>query len=161
MIGNLGNAVKGIADKIKSFLHFSRPDEGPLREYEKWMPDMIKGLCKTLNNSSPELYNASKQLAKKVADGLNIDSMLDKTSYIMNVGFAKDIEDLPTYKTNTDIEPENIIYDIMRRTIENTKPNNKQHLSIYYMGKEIFDDTIDYINEKTRRTGKCVINVET
>lgn len=76
MIGNIGNAVKGVADKVKSFLHFSRPDEGPLREYEQWMPDMIKGLTKTLNNSAPQLYNASKELANKVANGLDMSNML-------------------------------------------------------------------------------------
>lgn len=31
------------------------------------------------------------------------------------------------------------------------------HITIKYLGKEIFDDTIDYINSKTRRTGKNTI----
>lgn len=59
------------------------------------------------------------------------------------------------------VTPQNIMYDTVRRALEDTAfhSNNNQHLSIYYMGKEIFDDTIDYINEKTRRTGKCVIKV--
>ena len=39
------DAVKGVADKVTSFLHFSRPDEGPLRYYEEWMPDMMQGLA--------------------------------------------------------------------------------------------------------------------
>lgn len=67
-------------------------------------------------------------------------------------------------KSNPEIvTPQNIMYDTMRQAIEDTRFNNSnnsnQHLSIYYMGKEIFDDTIDYINEKTRKTGKCVIRV--
>ena len=33
MIGKVGEAASWVADKIRSFLHFSRPDEGPLREY--------------------------------------------------------------------------------------------------------------------------------
>lgn len=37
------NAVKNIGNKIRSNLHFSRPDEGPLRDYETWMPDFIEG----------------------------------------------------------------------------------------------------------------------
>ena len=41
----VGDAIKGVADKITSFLHFSRPDEGPLRQYETWMPDMMQGLA--------------------------------------------------------------------------------------------------------------------
>jgi len=49
-----------------------------LREYEKWMPDMVKGLSKTLTTSSPELYNASKKLAEKVANNLDISSAYSK-----------------------------------------------------------------------------------
>lgn len=72
MIGHVGNAVKGVADKIKNFLHFSRPDEGPLREYEKWMPDMIRGLTSSLDKASPSLINKVKDLAQDMSDSLNI-----------------------------------------------------------------------------------------
>ena len=85
MISNVGNAVKGVADKIKSFLHFSRPDKGPLREYEKWMPDMVKGLSKTLKASSPELYKASKDLSEKIANGLDLTNVYDKLSGAVQV----------------------------------------------------------------------------
>ena len=78
MLGNLSDAAKNVGNKIKEFLHFSRPDKGPLREYEKWMPDMVKGLSKTLTTSSPELYNASKKLAEKVANNLDISSAYSK-----------------------------------------------------------------------------------
>lgn len=78
MLGNLADAAKNVGNKIKEFLHFSRPDKGPLREYEKWMPDMVKGLSKTLTISSPELYNASKKLAEKVANNLDISSAYSK-----------------------------------------------------------------------------------
>ena len=78
MLGNLADAAKNVGNKIKEFLHFSRPDKGPLREYEKWMPDMVKGLSKTLTTSSPELYNASKKLAEKVANNLDISSAYSK-----------------------------------------------------------------------------------
>lgn len=37
--------AKGVADGIASFLHFTRPDEGPLRDYETWMPDFINGMA--------------------------------------------------------------------------------------------------------------------
>lgn len=44
-VGNVVDAVKSIADKIAAFLHFSVPDEGPLTEYESWMPDFMAGLA--------------------------------------------------------------------------------------------------------------------
>ena len=77
MIGQVGNAAKSVANKIKSFLHFSRPDEGPLREYEKWMPDMIKGLAKTMEQSSNILGKQSKELAQEIKDNLTIDYLDD------------------------------------------------------------------------------------
>lgn len=72
MIGKVGDAVKGVADKIKGFLHFSRPDEGPLREYEKWMPDMIRGLTSSLDKASPSLINKVKDLAQDMSDSFKI-----------------------------------------------------------------------------------------
>ena len=46
MVQSVINTVSGIASKIASFLHFSAPDEGPLADYETWMPDFMKGLAK-------------------------------------------------------------------------------------------------------------------
>ena len=51
MIGKVGEAVSSVADKIRSFLHFSVPDEGPLTDYESWMPDFIGGLAKGIEKS--------------------------------------------------------------------------------------------------------------
>lgn len=77
MISKVGDAVKGVADKIKNFLHFSRPDEGPLREYEKWMPDMIRGLTSSLDKASPSLINKVKDLASDMSDSLKIDGTVN------------------------------------------------------------------------------------
>lgn len=87
MFSSIGNAVSSIGDKIKSFLHFSRPDEGPLRDYESWMPDMIEGLSKTLTKSAPMLYNTTKKLAQKVSDSLEFSKIPDtiKTSVDGNI----------------------------------------------------------------------------
>lgn len=58
MIGKVGDAVSSVADKIRSFLHFSVPDEGPLTDYEKWMPDFIGGLAKGIEKSRGMIENA-------------------------------------------------------------------------------------------------------
>ena len=75
-ISGVVNAVKGVADKIKNFLHFSRPDEGPLREYETWMPDMMKGLAKSLNGSSYLLENATQNVAEDIQRAFSIDGII-------------------------------------------------------------------------------------
>lgn len=62
--------LTGFANKIKEFIHFSRPDKGPLREYEKWMPDMVKGLANSLDKSSPTLINSVKNMSEGMANQL-------------------------------------------------------------------------------------------
>lgn len=58
MIGGIVDAVSGIADTIFGWLHFSRPDKGPLRQYETWMPDMMSGLAKGIEENSWMLEDA-------------------------------------------------------------------------------------------------------
>lgn len=67
------DAVSSVAYKIKSFLHFSRPDEGPLAEYESWMPDMVQGLSDSLRKASPELINQTEALANGMSDAFNVN----------------------------------------------------------------------------------------
>lgn len=68
-IGAVGDAVKSVADKIKSFLHFSVPDEGPLTEYESWMPDFMDGLAKGINKS--------KDVVAKAVEGVSQDMVIN------------------------------------------------------------------------------------
>lgn len=67
-IGNVVNAVSDVADKIRSFLHFSVPDEGPLTDYEGWMPDFMKGLAKGIEKS--------RGMVKKAVSGVASDLIL-------------------------------------------------------------------------------------
>lgn len=62
-VDNVVDAVKSIADKIAAFLHFSVPDEGPLTEYESWMPDFMAGLAKGIEKSRGLVENAVKGVA--------------------------------------------------------------------------------------------------
>ena len=72
-IGYVTSAVSSVANKIKSFLHFSRPDEGPLAEYESWMPDMVEGLSDSLRKASPELISQTEALANGMSDAFNVN----------------------------------------------------------------------------------------
>lgn len=82
-VGKVGDAAKGVADKIKKFLHFSRPDIGPLHDYETWMPDMIKGMTKGINKSSYLLENATDRMAQSMADKLSFNDILGNTTKAM------------------------------------------------------------------------------
>lgn len=73
----------GLASKIKSYIHFSRPDVGPLREYERWMPDMVEGLGRSLEKSSPKLINSVKNMAGEMSNELqniNYETLKDSSS---------------------------------------------------------------------------------
>ena len=67
-ISAVGDAVSSVADKIKSFLHFSVPDEGPLTDYESWMPDFMKGLANGIEKS--------KGMVTKAMDSLSADMVI-------------------------------------------------------------------------------------
>ena len=62
-IGNVVSAVSDVADKIRSFLHFSVPDEGPLTDYESWMPDFMGGLAKGIEKSRGLVEKAVRDVA--------------------------------------------------------------------------------------------------
>ena len=66
--GLIATAAAAIAETIKSFLHFSKPDVGPLRDYETWMPDFVSGLAKTMEDSEWMLADASQDLAQTITN---------------------------------------------------------------------------------------------
>ena len=57
-IGAIIDSVRGIADTITSWLHFSKPDIGPLRKYENWMPDFMAGLARGINDNAWRVTDA-------------------------------------------------------------------------------------------------------
>lgn len=74
-IGNVINAVKNVASAVASYLHFSRPDIGPLRNYEQWMPDMIDGLVEGIDTNRWRLESAAQLCAKAITDQMSVTSL--------------------------------------------------------------------------------------
>lgn len=66
MLGNLKEVVTDVAGAIKSFLHFSRPDVGPLRNYEQWMPDFMAGLADGIDANSWRVEDAITRLTGRM-----------------------------------------------------------------------------------------------
>lgn len=100
-IGNVTNAVSNVANTIRSWLHFSRPDEGPLHYYEEWMPDFMKGLATGIEKSQGLVADAMKDVqmdmqldtsSMKPANNLNktditgITGMLAQLIQVMSAG---------------------------------------------------------------------------
>ena len=70
-INKIIDKVKGLAEKIKSFLHFSRPDEGPLRDYEKWMPDFMTGLANGIYDNIDKVQKAARDVSGTIDSTIN------------------------------------------------------------------------------------------
>lgn len=66
-IGKVGDAVKGVADKIKSFLGFSVPEDGPLSDFDTYMPDMIDLLAKGINAGKDKIRGALESLTGEMS----------------------------------------------------------------------------------------------
>lgn len=66
-IGAVKDAASNVASAVASFLHFSVPDEGPLSEYESWMPDFMKGLASSIEKSRALVQQAIGHVAGDMA----------------------------------------------------------------------------------------------
>lgn len=138
---SLTNTVKKVAGSIRSFLHFSRPDEGPLRDYETWMPDMIDGLSRTLTDALPILDNAVEGVSDTIANNLKNASL----DYSVDTNINKNIN------TNLSSDLENAVYSAIQKAenLFRLTINNELKLNTKTIAQEILDD----INNEAKRRG--------
>lgn len=74
-IGSVVSAASSVANTITSYLHFSRPDKGSLRQYEQWMPDMINGMAKGIRENAWQLEDALNAATSNLQTNVNIASL--------------------------------------------------------------------------------------
>lgn len=72
MIDGVVGSVKNVASAIASVIHFSRPDIGPLRLYEQWMPDFMSGLAKGIRDNLWMVEDAADALALTTAQPMQL-----------------------------------------------------------------------------------------
>lgn len=153
--GRIGAAVGNIATKITSMLHFSRPDEGPLREYETWMPDMVEGLTNTLNNSAPRLIQGVQNMARSMSNAMNLETP--------DIAFAghREIDITNTVKQDAETvdKQDTIITYLGLILAELTKDKDIMcHLQVI-LGSEKLKDVIIQLNkESIAKTGKPLLS---
>ena len=61
------SAVKGVADKIKSFLGFSEPEDGPLSNFHTYMPDMIDLMAYGIKQNQGKAIGAVSNMASAIS----------------------------------------------------------------------------------------------
>lgn len=71
-VGAVVGAVKNVASTIATYIHFSRPDVGPLRLYEQWMPDFMSGLAKGIRDNLWQVEDAAGALALTTAQPMQL-----------------------------------------------------------------------------------------
>lgn len=79
------DAVKGVASKVKGFLGFSEPDEGPLSNFHTYAPDMLKLFAQGIRDNE---HLITDQIGKSFDFGNDIVDMNINTSsgFVNGVG---------------------------------------------------------------------------
>ncbi len=67
MLGNLGKEAQNVAGTIAQFIHFSKPDIGPLADSDRWMADLGDLLSTQLRAQSGKLAQASLSVAQSIS----------------------------------------------------------------------------------------------
>lgn len=127
-IGKVKDAVTNVAETIRSFLHFSVPDEGPLTDYESWMPDFMSGLAKGIEQS--------KAMVSKAVEGVAGDMVISPQLAMAGVGCEN--------SRNTTISQDNLS-GVMNAITEAFSQMNGQHGDIVipiYLGGTMLDEVI-------------------
>lgn len=127
-IGKVKDAVTNVAETIRSFLHFSVPDEGPLTDYESWMPDFMSGLAKGIEQS--------KAMVSKAVEGVAGDMVISPQMAMAGVGYEN--------SRATTISQDNLS-GVMNAITEALSQINGQHRDIVipiYLGGTMLDEVI-------------------
>ena len=67
-ISKVTDAVKSVAQEIHSFLHFSKPDKGPLADADQYGKDFMQLLADTMDANSSKPAESAKKVAQLVSD---------------------------------------------------------------------------------------------
>ena len=125
-IGAIGDAVSSVANKIRSFLHFSVPDEGPLTDFESWMPDFMNGLAKGIEKS--------KGVVAKALEGVSRDMVISPN--VRASSFAMEGASNVSYQNNANI------VGAIREAFAGINVNNGDTVIPVYIGGTMLDEII-------------------
>ena len=141
-ISKVSGAVKDVADTIKSYLHFSVPDVGPLTDYESWMPDFIQGMAKGIDDNKYRLVDAVQSMASDM-----------KLTMPMSAPMLKNVGGYNA-PVQTDTEGNNRLVNMLTQLVENLQYNTGDITIPIYLGNDLIDERIVSANDRrTLRSG--------
>ena len=145
-IGKITSAVNSVANKIKSYLHFTEPDVGPLSNFHTYMPDMINLMVNGIKSNTNKLESEVENLASMMSYTINTDSI---------TGFnttQPQISPINVQTSSFSNRLEDVLSDFASIN-DNDRPIN---LTINIGNKKIGEILLDDLRDKTRRTGKDI-----
>lgn len=86
-IGYIENAVNSVASKIKAYLHFTKPDVGPLADFDTYGPDMMKlfgvGIKTNISHVIEPVKDVAVGIKTNLKNGIDTGaSSLNKTNSV-------------------------------------------------------------------------------
>lgn len=75
------DAAWSLASTVKGLLHFSRPDYGPMRDYEQWPVDFVNRYAELLKQSSPAIEKQSRAIAERMRDAMTVNPTIDTSTW--------------------------------------------------------------------------------
>lgn len=141
------NAVSSVAGKIKSFLHFTEPDEGPLSDFHTYMPDMIDLMVQGIKSNTNKVKNEIEDLTGMMSYTINTDGIIDVPQISSNVN-------------TQEIKSRNSTYDSILNALSDMNSNDNNDRPIYLtvkVGDRVLGEILlDNLRNKKRQTGKDI-----
>ena len=88
-LGSVKAAAMSVAAAVRSILHFSEPDEGPLSDFHTYAPDMIKLWCSGIYSNLDKVENSSDAMADTIYDGFS--TALNYVSDLIDNGMSDEL----------------------------------------------------------------------
>lgn len=156
------NEVKKAANIVASWLHFTRPDTGPLREYEQWMPHMMEGLGKTMAASTPRFIGQVKSLSQSMSGAMQAALQEPTIAFAgersLNVQHEWKESQSDTDKTTM----KDLIEEVrgLKQKFDEVKEEiRNKDTDVYIDDQKVTKKVVDNVNKDTRKNGKCPIDM--
>ena len=156
------NEVKKAANIVASWLHFTRPDTGPLREYEQWMPHMMEGLGKTLAASTPRFIGQVKSLSQSMS-GVMQAALQEPTIAFAGERSLNVQHEWKESQSDTDkTTMKDLIEEVrgLKQKFDEVKEEiRNKDTDVYIDDQKVTKKVVENVNKDTRKNGKCPIDM--
>lgn len=158
--GVLAGTCSSVAQTVSDYLHFTRPEKGPLRNYEEWMPHMMQGLAGGITKNKGIVGGAAETAAAEIGNGLAaglLDSIKGSKDYAKKgaeeiagavLGAAKKkLENHKVYNELT-LASEAAYWDSVRKQTEDGTQARIDADAMYYKSKQNLNEKMQAAEEK-------------